>query len=64
MSEEQKKDESVGAIWIKQTSKGDDYLSIQIGDKGYVAFKQRERRTDKSPHYKIMERKQRDQASG
>jgi len=52
-SQEQKK--SIGGIWIKTAKNGSEYLSIKIGDKNYVAFKNKKKDGSNQPDYYIPE---------
>ena len=47
--------DDVGAMWIKTSRKGEDYLSITINGERYVAFKNDFKKKDTQPDYRIFE---------
>mgnify|MGYP001188601386 CR=1 FL=1 len=53
--------ERVGAMWIRKSQKGTKYISIQIGDKRYVAFMNSNKSTTKSPDWIVYEQDQQNQ---
>ena len=62
--------EGVGAIWINESDKGKRYLTISMDDPEdkdnklkYVAFKVKEKTSDKSPDYVIFNSKPMDKKS-
>jgi len=55
MKGENDMDDSVGAIWEKESKKGQEYLSLVINEVNYVAFKNDFRKSDRSPAWRIFE---------
>lgn len=48
--------QQAGAIWVRKTKKGDTMLSIKLGDKNYIAFKNNyHKEGDNRPNYNIIE---------
>lgn len=58
MSYEKDPDE-IGALWIKTSAKGTEYLSGTVDGVAVVAFRQT-KRSDKSPDYRVMRSRTRD----
>jgi len=52
------KQESVGAIWIAETKKGDKYLNLTVEGKKYVAFKNSFKEKDTDPYYRVLVKKE------
>ena len=54
---DQEKQKDIGGVWIRQTSKGDDMLSIQVEINGtkqnFVAFVNGYKTKSNQPDYKI-----------
>jgi uncharacterized protein (DUF736 family) len=46
--------EEIGAVWVKQTKSGDDYLSIQLNGQWYKAWLNKYKKTDKHPNFRIF----------
>ncbi len=50
------KRESVGALWIKMSAAGNEYFSLQVEGKCYVAFLNDYKTTKEQPDYRIYPR--------
>jgi len=50
----------VGAIWVRESKKGEKYLSIKLGDAQYVAFKNKYKEKDNQPGWRIFPSEPRD----
>jgi uncharacterized protein (DUF736 family) len=46
-------EESCGAIWKRKSAKGNEFLSIKIGDKEYIAFTNDKGDNPKRPDFKV-----------
>ena len=43
-----------GAIWVKTSRKGDEYLSLTVNGEYYVAFKNEYKKKDSQPDWRIL----------
>lgn len=48
------KPESVGAVWIRKSKKGEAYFSIKLNDEFFVAFKNKYKQALNQPDFRIF----------
>ena len=46
--------EKIGALWLKESNKGNKYLTGTVNGKRVVVFKNTKKKSDKSPDYQIF----------
>ena len=53
------KQQSVGAMWVRQSAAGNEYFFISLEGKEYVAFVNKYKEEEKHPDYRIFPQQER-----
>lgn len=53
MTEFKKNDEELGALWIKQSARG-EFMTGTIGDQKVVVFRNDKKTSDRQPDYRVL----------
>ena len=53
----------IGVLWLKKSAKGTPYMSGKINDLQVVVFKNKDKKSDKHPDYRVLLSRPREEAA-